>query len=98
MASEESRKELEDKVTALVASRFGGDYRAMFDHYDADRDGSIGKGELRTLLSDAGVGSGLTRWAWASGIMAEMDTSKDGSIDWAEFTAVFEGPKPDGPR
>jgi hypothetical protein len=91
MASEENRRELEEKVTALVAIRFGGDYRAAFGHYDADGDGAISKAELTTLLTDAGVGSGWTRWAWASGVMAELDTNGDGVIAWAEFEAVFEG-------
>jgi hypothetical protein len=98
MASEENRQELEAKVTVLVATRFGGDYRAAFGHYDADGDGAISKDELTTLLADAGVGSGWTRWAWASGVMAELDTNGDGVIAWAEFEAVFEGkPGPNAP-
>lgn len=85
MASADQRRELEEKVTALVAARFGGDYRAAFDHYDADRDGAINDAELKTLLKDAGVGSGLTRWAWAKGVMDEADTDKNQVISWAEF-------------
>ena len=90
MANEGRRQEVDEKVTALVKTRFGGDYRAAFAHYDADGDGTISKDELRALLSDAGIGSGLTRWAWAKGIVAEVDTSGDGSISWAEFEAVFQ--------
>lgn len=93
MASEGNKREVEEKVSALVVSRFGGDYRAAFAHYDADRDGAIGKDELTTLLSDAGIGSGLTRWAWAKGILEELDTDGDGGISWAEFDAVFQGGK-----
>jgi hypothetical protein len=44
-------------------------------------------------LKDAEIGSGLTRWAWAKGIMGEVDTSGDGAISWAEFEAVFRGNK-----
>jgi Ca2+-binding EF-hand superfamily protein len=91
MASEDQRREIDDKVTALVTTRFGGDYRAAFAHYDADGNGTIDKDELKALLNDAGIGSGLTRWAWAKGIMAEVDASGDGSISWAEFEAVFKG-------
>ena len=91
MASVENKRELEEKVTALVKSRFGGDYRAAFGHYDADGDGAISKAELKALLKDAGIGSGLTRWAWAKGIMGEVDTNADGGISWAEFEAVFAG-------
>jgi hypothetical protein len=54
----------------------------------------IGKDELKALLSDAGIGSGLTRWAWANGIMEAVDKDGDGNISWAEFEAVFEGAKP----
>jgi len=64
MASEENRRELEEKVEALVKSRFGGDYRTAFGHYDADS-----KDEMKALLSDAGIGRGLTRWAWAKGVI-----------------------------
>jgi Ca2+-binding EF-hand superfamily protein len=93
MASDEKRREIDDKVTALVRTRFGGDYRAAFAHYDADGDGVISADELKVLLKDAGIGSGLTRWAWVKGIIAEVDTDGDGGISWAEFKAVFEGGK-----
>ncbi|QEL19228.1 EF-hand domain-containing protein [Limnoglobus roseus] len=89
MASEENRRELDEKVTALVATRFGGDYRAAFAHYDANGDGVVSKDELKALLADAGIGSGLTRWAWANGIIEAVDANRDGVIDWAEFEAVF---------
>ena len=93
MASEEDRKELVEKVAALVATRFGGDYRAAFGHYDADGNGVISKDELSALLSDAGIGSGLTRWAWAKGVIKELDADGDGNISWAEFEAVIESGK-----
>jgi hypothetical protein len=35
MTSEAQKQEVDDKVTALVATRFGRDYRAAFAHYDA---------------------------------------------------------------
>ena len=94
MASEADKLEVEKKVSALVAARFGGDYRAAFSHYDSDTDGTIRKDELKVLLADAGIGSGLTRWAWASGILDELDKDGDGGISWAEFDAVFRGGKP----
>jgi Ca2+-binding EF-hand superfamily protein len=91
MASEDNRRELEEKVTALVAARFGGDYRAAFTHFDANRDGVIDTDELKTLLKEAGVGSGLTRWAWAKGVMDEADADRSGAISWAEFEALQDG-------
>jgi Ca2+-binding EF-hand superfamily protein len=94
MANEEKRQEIDDKMTALVKTRFGGDYRAAFAHYNADGNGTIDKDELKALLSDAGIGSGLTRWARAKGIIGEVDTSGDGSISWEEFAVVFEAGEP----
>lgn len=94
MASEDQRRELVQKVSALVAARFGGDYQAAFKRYDADGNGTISKDELKSLLAAAGIGSGLTRWAWANGIIDELDTDGDGAISWAEFDAVFQGGAP----
>jgi Ca2+-binding EF-hand superfamily protein len=95
MANEVQKQEIDDKVTALVATRYGGDYRAAFAHYDTDGNGTIDKVELKALLKDAGVGSGLTRWAWAKGIMDAMDSNGDGAISWAEFEAVFRATSPE---
>jgi len=49
MASEKQKRELEEKLTALVATRFDGDCRAAFGHYDADGDGKINKSELKAM-------------------------------------------------
>ncbi|MBP3954472.1 EF-hand domain-containing protein [Gemmata sp. G18] len=93
MAGEQQKQEIDDKVTTLVRGRFGGDYRAAFAHYDSNDSGAIDKDELKVLLSDAGIGSALTRWAWAKGIMGEVDRDGDGAISWAEFETVFRANK-----
>jgi len=93
VASAQNKQELRDKVAALVAARFAGDYRATFGHYDTDRDGAISTDELKALLADAGVGSRLTRWLRAAGIMKELDADTDGLISWPEFAAGFERQK-----
>lgn len=80
--------ELTSKVSALVKKNFKGDYKAAFDHY-ADKDGSIGHGELKSLLSDAGVGNFATRGAWASAIIKKLDKNGNGKIEWSEFQAVM---------
>ena len=89
MASEANRRELEEKVKALVAARFGGDYRAAFDHYDADRDGHITRAELLTVLRDAAVGSWLTRNVYAKEAVRVLDTDADGGISWEEFLVAL---------
>lgn len=84
-------KELKAKVKALVGSKFGGDYHKGFSHYDGNTDGGLDKDELKNLLSDAGVGNGITRGAWASGIIKKLDKNGDNKVQWAEFDAVFSG-------
>jgi Ca2+-binding EF-hand superfamily protein len=92
MATDAQRQELTDKVTKLVADRFGGDFRKAFEHYDSGkRDGRIDKAELGKLLEDAGIGNWLTRGAWADGILAALDADKDGTISGPEFETVLTG-------
>jgi hypothetical protein len=90
MASERQKQELREKVSALVGTEFGGDYTVAFRHY-ADGGGKVGKGGVKAVLKDAGIGSILTRWAWITGIMKEVDEDGDGLISWPEFAAVFGG-------
>jgi hypothetical protein len=82
-------KELKAKVGALVTSKYGGDYKTAFDHYDADKDAGIKKDEIIKLLEDAGVGNRFTRGAWANGILKKLDKGQDGKVQWDEFQAVF---------
>jgi Ca2+-binding EF-hand superfamily protein len=88
-ATQVQKNELRDRVGKLVMDRFGGDYHKAFDYYDEDKDGKVSSRDLVKLLGDAGVGNWLTRGAWASGIIAEMDTDKDGSISKAEFDVAM---------
>lgn len=89
--TEEHKGEIRDKVNKLVRDRFGEDYHKAFDHYDSnDQDGKISRSELLKFLEDARVGNWLSRSAWASGILAELDTDKDGSISRAEFEDMLK--------
>jgi Ca2+-binding EF-hand superfamily protein len=91
MAHDAQRKELVDKVSRLFATRFGGDHRKAFEHYDRNKqDGGITWTDLTRLLADAGIGNRLTRGAWADGIMAALDADRDGAISLAEFEAVLK--------
>ena len=82
-----NERELKQKVGKLVQTKFAGDYKKAFSHYGAD--GNVSKGDLVKLLSDAGVGNGLTRGVWASKIIENLDTNGDGAIEWGEFETVF---------
>jgi hypothetical protein len=84
-----NERELKTKVAALVTSRFGGDYKKAFSHYDTDKDGGVTKSEIVQLLSDAGVGNGLTRGIWATKIIDKLDGNQDRAIQWPEFESVF---------
>ena len=89
-AEDKNVEELKRKVAALAAQKFGGDYKKAFDHYDGDHDGRMTKDEIKSLLSDAGVGSFVTRGAWADGILDKLDMNHDRGVSWAEFESVFK--------
>jgi len=89
MASERQKQELMEKVSALVGSKFAGDYSIAFRHY-ADRNGKVAKDGVKALLKDTGIGSIWTRWAWAGAVLTELDVDGDGVISWPEFAAAFE--------
>ena len=90
MATEEQRQELIDKVSKLVADRFGGDYERAFAYYDSDpKDGRINRAELGRLLADAGIGNWLTRGAWTAGILKALDADRDGTISPEELRAAM---------
>jgi hypothetical protein len=92
VALEKEKQELIGKVSALVESQYGGDFKAAFDHYANKRtdSGSIDSDELSVLLADAEVGNVFTRGMWVSGIMAELDTDKDGFITYNELEAIAQ--------
>jgi len=90
MATQTQKRELEKKLHSLIGTRFHGDRGAAFNHYDADGDGSVNEDELKRMLADAGIGNGFTRWAWANGIIEELDKTGDGMISWDEFTSVLD--------
>ena len=89
MANEMHADDLRERLAALVGTRFGGDYKAAFTHYDADRDGMIRKEELKSLLGDAGMAGSWSRWAWVEKIIETLDANGDGVISWTEFATVF---------
>jgi hypothetical protein len=89
---ERSRRALRDRVAALVAARFRGDWAVAFGHYAVD--GGLTKPNLEALLADVGVRDAWDRWAWASVVLAEQDADADGRISWAEFCDAFQADEP----
>jgi hypothetical protein len=90
VGEEEDIKELKRKIKKLVDSKFGGDYKKAFTHYDENNNKSINAEELEKLLKDADVGNWATRSRWVSGIIKRLDTNKNGEIEWSEFNAVIK--------
>jgi Ca2+-binding EF-hand superfamily protein len=89
MATQDQTRELTEKVESLISARFGGDFHAAFRYYDSDGDGRVSKDDLGNMLSDARIGNWLTRNAWADGVIAALDTDRDGYISSAEFFAIL---------
>jgi hypothetical protein len=52
---------------------------------------AVEKEDLLVLLEDAGIGSWITRGAWADGILDAADKNKDKTISWEEFEALLQG-------
>ena len=98
MMSERGRRELREKVAALVGARFGGSFEAAFLGYDPDREGLVGRDGLFALLADAGVGTRWTRPGWVSNVLAELDADADGRLSWPEFAAGLSVPAAAGER
>ncbi len=75
------------KVTRLVDNRFGGDWNRAFQAYSrgGTGDGLIDDGELRSMLTDAGIGNSWTRGTWARKIIEKIDSDGDRKISWEEF-------------
>jgi len=42
-------------------------------------------------LADAGVGNGLTRGAWVTGVIKKLDHDESGTVSYAELEAIFAG-------
>jgi len=63
-------------------------FRAAFDASDVDKSGAIDAAELGKVLTMLGEDSGE---AAVAELLAEMDTDDDGSISFAEFTAMMMG-------
>lgn len=87
-------QELVGKIQTLMRDKFGGvdapARRKLFDAYDGDGNGQITGDELTRLLSDAGVGNGLTRGFWVKGVMAKLDADKSSTISYAEFEDILK--------
>lgn len=89
---DKNEAELKDKIQALLLRKYGSTSREsmekLFNVYDKNRNGNIDKAELEQLLKDADIGNGLTRGAWANGIIEKIDTGRDKSISWREFDSI----------
>lgn len=77
-------RDVAQRVDRLVTERFGGNYQAAFRHY-AEGAQEVGPSGVRRLLSDAGVGNGLTRGVYVDALMDRFDGNRSGGVSWQEF-------------
>ena len=82
-------QELKDKISALVQTKFSGDYKKAFANY-ANAQGNIDSNGLWYLLKDAGIGNIWDRGYWVTGILGAVDANKDGQISYAELEAILK--------
>ena len=71
----------------FVASEFGGDPKAAFDHY-AGSDGQINEAGIVQFLTDADIGWRFLRESIAKGVLAKLDTDGNGELSWDEIQAA----------
>lgn len=88
-----TRAEVIAKVSAYVERVFGGTdeshFKQAFDENDDNRDGRISLDELSDILSKAGIGFRLARWAIAKEVIDVLDADGDGYVAWDEFVKEF---------
>ncbi|MDB5309343.1 MAG: hypothetical protein JWO38_3545 [Gemmataceae bacterium] len=88
MMSARAKREVADRVSALVEARFGGSYRDAFGHYRLDCQGRVDWAGLAALLVDAGAVNLSTRAAWAGELIIDADQGGD---VWAPLAAALGG-------
>ncbi len=92
MADPDPRKqELIDKVSALVARRFGGDWDRAFEYYAkvGGAAGLVNDDGVSKILKDAGYGWAM-RGLMTGKVLEALDTDKDNAISLTEFRKVFQ--------
>lgn len=89
VSGEAEARELEQKFDALTIDRYGAvnleNTKKLFMSYDADGDSKINKVELKSMLTDAGIGNWITRGYWVDGIFDELDRDRDDKLTWEEY-------------
>ncbi len=67
--TKKQRREINDKMTALGQGALRRGLQGCVCPLRRGRERQDRRGRVEGTSSDAGIGSGLTRWAWAKGIM-----------------------------
>ena len=66
---DENSRILMEKIHVYVEQKWDGQHEPALLQFDADGDGALDETELWYALAEIGVGSYVTRSAWASGIL-----------------------------
>mmetsp|Transcript_4097 Transcript_4097/g.8021 ORF Transcript_4097/g.8021 Transcript_4097/m.8021 type:complete len:175 (-) Transcript_4097:227-751(-) len=90
MAAAESQSSMEILKGAISGLPVTGGYSSvtgLFKKFDTDASGQIDQAELALFFQS--LGSPLSDEQFKS-MMSMMDTSKDGKVDWSEFSTALE--------
>lgn len=83
------------KIKHLIDTKFHGNYKKCFDHYDrlSLHNNNLSKGEIVALLRDADIGyGGWMRGKIAKEIIKAADINKDNEISWEELRKLVGAP------
>jgi hypothetical protein len=95
MGKKEDIENLKKGIKNLVDTKFQGNYKNCFDHYDklGLHNEKIDKASLEGMLKNANIGKPWTRGTWASTIIKEVDVNADSEISWDELKKVIGAPQ-----
>lgn len=92
----DKKEEVLSKIDTYVQTRFGGNFRKAFDHYDqlTGQNGTVTKEGVMQLLADANVDTRVFGFSaagkYADQLIEAIDLNKDGAVDWPEFEAKLK--------
>ncbi len=82
-----SKEQILEKIKILIVREFD-DPNEAFNYFDKNGDGSLNRGEIKSLLKEAKVNR-FIQGIVADALINELDASEDESLGWAEFDSAI---------